>query len=106
MQIIHTGDFGKDGTNKSSSEKTILKENETNDFSEDYKNNQKVNEKSNSEKKKRREGMGVLLMVHGQDMGTGNLLHASPLASKGSLIVVTTNYRLDLFGSFYTLFDV
>lgn len=42
----------------------------------------------------------VLVIVHGGEFGwgSGNMLNGSLLAAQGQLLVVTLNYRLDVFG--------
>ncbi|VDN12447.1 unnamed protein product [Dibothriocephalus latus] len=49
-------------------------------------------------------GLPVLIFVHGDSFayGTGNAYDLSFLASYGSLVAVTLNYRLGLLGKSFT----
>lgn len=44
--------------------------------------------------------MPVLVFIHGSDYGwgSGNTINGSILAASGQIVVVTVNYRLDVYG--------
>ncbi|KAI6232384.1 Neuroligin-1 [Aphelenchoides besseyi] len=42
--------------------------------------------------------MSALVIVHGGEFGAGNAFNGSVLAANGQIVVVTVNYRIDIYG--------